>query len=267
MTWLSLTLTPFLVAIGTLFLWTILSEMHEHTMHLYGRAISASPEQWVRVRLAVQNGEDVPLEADDGAEWRIRITVGGDGKFSRTPKAFLGPRPLYGRTGVGLKTFEVDFDVFRASDTWVFECEVDQRATSVTLALLETRGGKVEARRLRRLSVSELTVDLGKGIASEADVRGTAFLPSAAFGISSLGTMLFTYFGVIWLSGSDTPGAPITSFHRSDWFVATAMIGIGTAMFRFVQRTAPPMIQGFSEETHILPRPSVVPLAVEEVGA
>jgi hypothetical protein len=267
MTWLSLVLTPFLVAIGTLFLWTILSEMHEHTMHLYGRAISASPEQWVRVRLAVQNGEDVPLDAAEGGAWRIRITVGGDGKFCGPPKAFLGPRPLYGGTQDGQKTFEVDFDVFRASDTWVFECEVDQRATSVTLQLLETRDRKVEPRRLRRLSVSELTVDLNKGVASEADVRGAAFLPSAAFGTSSLGTLVFIYFGVIRLFGSDAPGAAITSLHQSDWFVAAVMVCIGIAMFRFVQRTAPPMIQGFSEETHILPRPSVVRPIVQEVEA
>jgi hypothetical protein len=252
MSWLWFALAPFVLAIATYVVWTILGEMHAHSVYLYGRAVARGPAAGaIRVRFAIQNGEDVPLCSTDADVWRLQIGIEDGARFVRNPLVYAGPRPMVGGGGEGESSFWFDFAQLGASDTWVIECDVERQARAMSLRLVELRSGQVVSRRLRRLSASLLRVDLGRGLDSEAEVRGSTFLPSAAFGFSSIGAVVLIYAGSVLIFGSDDPAAPVTSFHPLDVPILASLALLGAAIFRFVQRPAPPLIQGFQEETEV----------------
>lgn len=251
MNWYLVLGSPFILALVAWMIWEMLSQMNEHTVYLYARS-SAPDAHGVKVRLAIQNGEDVPLRTESGMRWRVQIRAEPEGgALTERPLVFLGPRHLQNGLKDGNREFWLEFEELPANDTWIFDCHLDARAHSLALSLHETRAGAPVHRRLRPVSVSALRIDVRR---EHWVLNGSTVLPSWSFAAVTIGLVVMLYFGIVLFCSYQWPSWFLTPLSwRRDLGIAVALAICGVGLLKLVQRAAPPIIQGYLRPSELAP--------------
>lgn len=259
-----------------------LSVIAAHTVILLGHRITdnglGQKLDAIWYRFAIQNAEDVPLDAARLGVAKLQLKLKVDGKFltpgelercreaaandsvwpqgprGRTglsnPALFAGPHSTPLSAPSGGSTYQVEFSELPAYDTWVIEFWTDPSSRNVSLEIeeLDADGLRIE-RHISRIRPTRLVLDSSRDIA----VRGNLRTPSIGFGVAAIGLTSLGYL-VLARWQAELPWTWAVPFGLAvDIPIALVLGAIATVMFVKFRRPTPMIAQGYLEETPMRP--------------